>query len=334
MNKKEFIEREDVKELIEEIAGMHAVKVINLLASKTILDEFKISSSLKLEVNFVRSLLYKLYEKKIVSFSKERDSKKGWWIYSWTLHIKKIIELLIKRKKERISRLEEIKSRESSNQYFICESCGIKMDFGEAVENNFECFSCGMPLVALEKKADERELNALIGKLYDEVKELEDFKKRREEREIAKKKKELEKLVGSKRVKKKKKEKTKKERKLKKSVKSKEGKKKKEKMKKGKTRKTAGKVKKTREKGKKEKVKAEKKEGKKKGGKKSIKSKGEKKKGTNKKKGGKKSVKSKGGEKKKGEKSVKSKGKKREKIKEEKKGKKKGSLISRIKKIL
>ncbi len=314
MNKKEFIEREDVKELIEEIAGMHAVKVINLLASKTILDEFKISSSLKLEVNFVRSLLYKLYEKKIVSFSKERDSKKGWWIYSWTLHIEKIIELLIKRKKERISRLEEIKSRESINQYFICESCGIKMDFGEAVENNFECFSCGMPLVALEKKADERELNALIGKLYDEVKELEDFKKRREEREIAKKKKELEKLVGSKRVKKKKKEK----------------------MKKGKTQKTARKVKKTREKGKKEKVKAEKKEEKSKTRKtkegkkkleKSIKSKG-------KKKEVKKSVKSKG-EKKKGEKSVKSKGKKKEKTKEEKKKRgRKSSLISRIKKIL
>ncbi len=202
MNKKNFVEREDVQQLIEEIAGFHGMRVVKLLTNKAILDEFKISSSLKLEVNFVRSLLYKLYEKKIVSYTKERDNKKGWWIYSWKLHLDKIIETLIKKKKNEITHLENIKTEENRNQDFICESCGIKMNFGEAIENNFECFSCGMHLVGMEKNIDETMLNKKIGELYDEIKELEEFKKKREEKIIAKKKKEIKKLVGEKKAKK------------------------------------------------------------------------------------------------------------------------------------
>jgi len=84
---------EDMMKLIRDIAGENGLRISELLLKVKILDEFKIAEKLDLEVNYVRSLLYELYSKKIVSYSKARDKKKGWWIYSWTIHPKRIVQL-------------------------------------------------------------------------------------------------------------------------------------------------------------------------------------------------------------------------------------------------
>ena len=96
------MEREDTKELIYHIAGEEGISALTLIPYKgESANEFEVAEKLEIKINALRNTLYKLYEFKIVSFAKQKDSKKGWYIYFWKLNLKQLIYLLIKKKDTR-----------------------------------------------------------------------------------------------------------------------------------------------------------------------------------------------------------------------------------------
>lgn len=170
--KKTIIDFVDVKNMVQEIAGLQGFKIVELLVKKKKIDEFKISSNLKLEVNFVRSLLYKLYSKKIVSYSKERDLKKGWWIYSWEIHPKKIKDLLIMERMKELDNLGNAKIGRTGAQMYVCDLCAVEVNFSGAVDSEFKCFSCGALLKNFDNTHVINEMDDKIKKINAEIEEI------------------------------------------------------------------------------------------------------------------------------------------------------------------
>lgn len=155
-----------VDDLISEVVGYDAVKVVNLLKNKTNVSEFKLAEKLKITVNHVRNMLYRLQEHNLVTSIRKKDQKKGWYIYYWTFNSQQAKSLLsvLKRKK-----LEELKSRlasESLDSFFLCPKDATRLRGEYAMDHNFKCPECG----SLLKEQNNQEY---LGKIKKDIEILE-----------------------------------------------------------------------------------------------------------------------------------------------------------------
>ena len=145
-----------LKELVKHIAGKNSETLVDILKEKTI-NEFKIADKMKLTVNQIRNIFYKLNSYDVVMASRKKDKRKGWYIYSWTINIPKSLEVLKDFKQKQIFEIEHtIKSRESK-RFYLCPSCNIEMAEESALNHDFFCPECGKLLQLSSSDAFVRE---------------------------------------------------------------------------------------------------------------------------------------------------------------------------------
>jgi transcription initiation factor TFIIE subunit alpha len=118
-----------IEEVITKVAGHDVIPLVMALKNKKNVSEFKLADAIKQEVNITRNMLYRLYNANLVSFMRKKDKKKGWYIYYWTLDLKRIRYLLFELKKKRLKQLKERLEREQEGQFFICPNNCIRLDF-------------------------------------------------------------------------------------------------------------------------------------------------------------------------------------------------------------
>ena len=173
--------------------GEEILRLVKLLNKTGMIDEFTLAEKFEANVNHTRSLLYSLYEQKIVSYSRERDKERMWWIYSWVLDTARIDELILKDINREMQKLGNKKKKLGGNQFFICRGCNEKYSFERAFELNFFCSSCGDSLNAVDihpilQEIDERIdlLNKRIEILNEVARQNQAIKEEKEEKEAAK----------------------------------------------------------------------------------------------------------------------------------------------------
>jgi transcription initiation factor TFIIE subunit alpha len=173
-----------IEDVIVEVAGPDVVPLIKLLKNKRNVSEFKLAESLRLEVNMVRNMLYRLYDSNLVSFIRKKDKKKGWYIYYWTFDIKRIKYLTNFLKVKRLAKLRERLKREQEGNFYVCQDKCVRLDFDQAMNFHFKCPECGK-LIAQEDNTEK------IAAIEKEIAGLEEdlAKKPEEPRKLVKKKK-------------------------------------------------------------------------------------------------------------------------------------------------
>lgn len=152
--------------VVSEVAGPDVIPLITLIKNKKNVSEFKIAEDLEIEINTTRNMLYRLYNFNLVSFTRKKDKVKGWYIYYWTFNQKRIKQLVLDLKKDRLEKLGERLMREKQNQFFTCDENCMRLDFEAATNFNFKCPECG-DLMQIE---DNREI---IKKIEEEMKNIE-----------------------------------------------------------------------------------------------------------------------------------------------------------------
>jgi transcription factor E len=191
-------------DIVEEIGGKEASNVLDILMGKKDVNEFLVAKKLKLTINQVRNILYKLANFSLVSFTRKKDKRKGWYTYFWTLETEKALNLLEKRlKKEIISLQQQLKSRKEK-RFYICKTCKTEVSEETALLHDFTCLECGEVYELADNKKISDNLKSRIGKLkrqrqsvlaeLEKIGELKARKRIREEKKLAKKKKEERKL--------------------------------------------------------------------------------------------------------------------------------------------
>nr|HDO80897.1 transcription factor E [Candidatus Bathyarchaeota archaeon] len=161
--------------VVEEIGGENAYKVVRVLleADKEVTDE-EIAEKLELQLNSVRKVLYRLYEERLASYRRTRDTKTGWFIYFWRIRPEKVKDLVLRRKREVYLKLKERFEYEKNNMLFHCgnQNCP-RLTFDEAMEAEFKCPSCGERLNYQDSSESIRVLEVKLQELEEELKELE-----------------------------------------------------------------------------------------------------------------------------------------------------------------
>ncbi len=187
-----------LKEIVGEIAGKQSRELVDLLVGKKDVNEFLIAKKLKLTINQVRNMLYKLSDKGLVSFKRKKDSRKGWYIYFWTLNTSKSLELLEKKFLEEITQLEQKLKNRKVKRFYFCEICKVEVSEETALLNNFTCPECGQVYSLAENEKIIKELKSRINKLK---KNLEMLEKEKTKKSIRKTKRKTKKTVKKKRKK-------------------------------------------------------------------------------------------------------------------------------------
>jgi len=161
------LDSEALNELVREIAGKDVVSLVELLKDKENISEFVLADKIKITVNQVRNMLYRLYSHNLVSFIRKKDKKKGWYIYYWTFDNYKAREEIFKLKKRKIENLKRLLAREIEGNFFICPDKCIRLKFEDALEYSFKCPECG-------KILDKEDNTRKIERIKREIKDIEE----------------------------------------------------------------------------------------------------------------------------------------------------------------
>jgi len=132
-----------IEDLIFEIGSKEALLVYKQLENKENVSEFLLGEKLKLTINQIRNILYKFDAFNLVKFTRKKDRKKGWYIYFWTFRKEQLVELLVKKKQERLKLIEEQIEKEKNFDYYSCINKCMRMPIETAMDYEFICPECG-----------------------------------------------------------------------------------------------------------------------------------------------------------------------------------------------
>jgi transcription factor E len=169
-----------LKKVVENTAGLAAVKIVDLLEGKKDVNEFLIAKKLGLTINQTRNLLYRLSHLGILTSIRKKDKRKGWYIYFWTFNVLKSLEVLEATLNTEISRLQNHLEAKKRSRYYKCALCGREATEEEALLTNFTCSECGevysladnAPIIEENAKQIEKlqkELNHIKSEIQIEV---------------------------------------------------------------------------------------------------------------------------------------------------------------------
>ncbi|MBU1136002.1 MAG: hypothetical protein ABIG37_01110 [Nanoarchaeota archaeon] len=197
-----------LKDVFKEIAGEFAGEVVDIILEKKGVNEFLIAKKLNLTINQTRNIFYKLSNFGLVSFTRKKDKRKGWYTYFWTLNTGRTLELLEEKLSKEIENLkQQLKNREMK-RYYICNECKVEINEEKSLLHNFTCPECGEVYVLNE---DKKIFNILRNKISRLEKQRENVLSELELVNEKKKKK----IISDEKREKKKKEKIRKEEKIK-----------------------------------------------------------------------------------------------------------------------
>ncbi len=159
-----------IEQVVSEAAGQDVIALVKFLKNRKNISEFKIADALGEEINTVRNMLYRLLDVNLVSFTRKKDKKKGWYIYYWTFNTKRIKYLAVSLKKRRLDKLKDRLSREVGGHFYLCPQGCIRLDFEQAINFEFKCPECGSLTTQQDNDAVVANIEKEIATLETELK--------------------------------------------------------------------------------------------------------------------------------------------------------------------
>ena len=157
------INLEKVDELIEKLTGEETVKLVRLIIEgKENVSEFILAEKLEIKINTVRNMLYGLQKYNLVTSMRKKDKQKGWYIYYWTFNEVQAKVLMKTVKQEEIELLKKRLEKEEDGEYYNCPKKCLRLNFVNAMDNDFKCPLCEKVLKQADNKKIIKELKKEI----------------------------------------------------------------------------------------------------------------------------------------------------------------------------
>ena len=171
-SKKDVFTHQLVKSYLEDLAGPNAVKVAKSLPVTKAKSEYDVADDIKININKLRSILYKFYSKNLVVYNRQRDAKKGWYIYHWKFFPDKLVHQIILDKNEGLKKIKPTNIPAGEKQVYVCTGCREHYSFTSAFNHNFICPTCRVSLKVLDVDKLNRKARREGNKIKKEIEEL------------------------------------------------------------------------------------------------------------------------------------------------------------------
>jgi transcription initiation factor TFIIE subunit alpha len=156
------------------IGGDESIEVAEALMQLKKASEEQISAKTGLRIGDVRKILFKLYEKALITYEeiKKEEGDKMKSIFLWSPLIDQVEGIAANYRRMIMQKLREKLEFVERNELYHCGREGHRMlTFDEAVESLFKCPVCSDPLYRMNKEDYISKLNTLIKMIEDEEKE-------------------------------------------------------------------------------------------------------------------------------------------------------------------
>ncbi len=146
---------EELIKIANLFGGEEAVTVVKSLKKLGEATDEMITNDCKGEkevrLNNVRKILYKLYDHGLVSCTRVRDEKTGWFIFYWRLQPDQLDAFIRSRKRRILDKLKMRLDFERNHSFFTCKTDPeVRVTFEESMESSFKCAKCGNQLQSSE----------------------------------------------------------------------------------------------------------------------------------------------------------------------------------------
>jgi len=165
-------DNQDLVRLASFFGGEEAINVVRALAQAGTTTDDVIANTANVRLNTARKVLYKLYDHALVTCTKSRDEKTGWYIYHWKLQPDQLDAFVRSRKKKVLEKLRTRLEYEKTHSFFICKGClKGRVTFEEAMESAFRCGGCNESLISDDNAKTIQVLEDVTRKLSSELAE-------------------------------------------------------------------------------------------------------------------------------------------------------------------
>jgi transcription initiation factor TFIIE subunit alpha len=161
---------EELIKIANLFGGEEAVTVVKSLKKLGEATDEIIANDCGIRLNTVRKVLYKLYDHGLVSCTRVRDEKTGWFIFYWRLQPDQLDAFIRSRKKRALDKLKQRLDFERNHSFFVCKTDpDVRVTFEEAMETSFKCGKCGNQLDSSDNAELISILDARIQRLEAEL---------------------------------------------------------------------------------------------------------------------------------------------------------------------
>ena len=164
----DLLEDPVIQKYLHELVGPKGMPVAAAPPDGEVTDE-ELAEELDLELNDVRRALFILYENDLATYRRLRDEDSGWLTYLWTFEYDNIPENLEEEMYRLLDALVDRREYERTHEFYLCEVCSLRFEFGEAMDFGFECPECGSPLESMENTHLVDAMDERIEDLRDEL---------------------------------------------------------------------------------------------------------------------------------------------------------------------
>ncbi|USZ68226.1 transcription factor [Halorussus salilacus] len=164
----DLLEDPVIQKYLHELVGPKGMPVAAAPPDGEVTDE-ELAEELDLELNDVRRALFILYENDLATYRRLRDEDSGWLTYLWTFEYDNIPGNLEEEMHRLLEALEQRREYERHHEFYLCEVCSIRFEFGEAMDFGFECPECGSPLESMENSRLVDSMEGRIERLREEL---------------------------------------------------------------------------------------------------------------------------------------------------------------------
>ncbi len=165
----ELTKTPEFEKILNRVAGDHGSEVIEVLLDKEETTDEEIANETGIRLNLVRKILYDLYDNRVVDYRRTRDDSTGWYSYYWHVEPERALELISENKRALLDKLKERLEHERNTLFFTCGDDCPRVEFGEALEMNFECPRCGGKMSEFDNSGIVKSLENQIEMLEQET---------------------------------------------------------------------------------------------------------------------------------------------------------------------
>jgi len=143
------LENAHIRNLLVELAGEKALKVVGELTVP--MSDEELAASAKIKISDVRAVMNKLHSAGVAAYSRSKNDE-GWFTYTWYLCADKLNEMVSEQSKKND---DIVQPEATSADGYICPICfernKKRFSFEKAVEIEFRCPECSEMLKYVEK---------------------------------------------------------------------------------------------------------------------------------------------------------------------------------------
>lgn len=165
-----FVDDETLVKVADVLGKEEAIEIIDILKESDEITDDEIANKTGIRLNFVRKILYRLYDHSLVSLRRSRDQNTGWFIFHWRLQPDQLEGFILNQKRHVLQKLDARLSYEKNHDFYYCGTPGCKrIPFEEAMELLFRCPTCNEPMMHFENGEMVETLARKVSRLRKEL---------------------------------------------------------------------------------------------------------------------------------------------------------------------